>query len=120
MNFQKSDLKGYGFSGFVPISHLKANRCTEIPREKGVYIVARESSDPPVFLQRSMGGHYTGDPTEKIDKLEKNWIRGTYVLYIGQSGGGSSKGTLFARVCLLMDFGKGMKVRHWGADTFGN
>jgi len=115
MDFQKNDLKEYGFFGFVTVSHLKDNDCNDIPEEKGVYIVVKEDSDPVSFLEKSIGGHFKGkDPTVSKAKLNSKWVKGAYVLYVGQTGAGKSEATLSSRIDQLIKFGKGRNIGHWG------
>jgi len=115
VDFQKNDLKEYGFSGFVTIFNLKANGCNGIPKEKGVYIVAKEDSEAVVYLEKSVGGHFKGKyPTVSISELSSNWVEGAYVLYVGQTGAGKSKGTLSSRIVQLIKFGKGENIGHRG------
>ena len=115
MNFQKAGLKEYGFDGFVTISYLKVSGCNVIPREKGVYVVAKEDSEPVDFLKTSVGGHFKDqDPTVEISELQAKWVDDAYVVYIGKAGGIESRATLFSRIDQFIKFGKGKKIGHWG------
>jgi hypothetical protein len=115
MNFQKADLKEYGFDGFVTISYLKARGCNMIPRDKGVYVVVKEDSRPADFLKVSIGGHFKDqDPTVEISELQTKWVDGASVVYIGKAGGIKSNATLFSRIGQFIKFGEGKKIGHWG------
>jgi len=115
VEFQEIDLRGHGFEGFVKISYLKANGCDVIPKEKGVYIVAKEDSEAIDYLERSIGGHFKGkDPTVSISELKANWVDGAYVIYIGKAGGAESNATLLSRIDQLIEFGKGKDIGHSG------
>ena len=49
-----------------------------------------------------------------IEELRSNWVDESYVIYIGQAGGGKSKATIFSRLKQYIRFGKGKPVGHWG------
>jgi hypothetical protein len=110
MNFCRNDLEDYGFAEFVRISNLKQKGCGGIPKERGLYVVVRDDSQPVVYLERSIGGHHKGkDPTVSISELESSWVDGASVLYIGQT-----TRTLHARIGEFIEFGKGRPVGHAG------
>ena len=116
MNFNRTDLELSGFKGFVQISSLKKDRCREVPKNKGIYVVYFESNQGPKFLAKSIGGRHKGqDPTVEISVLKKNWVDGAKALYIGQAGGKGSKATLSSRLKQYMDSGDKNKTSgHWG------
>ena len=106
----RSALEKMGFTGFSTIATLLKNRCDDIPKEKGVYLVMLRSLAPPNFLARSTGGFFKGkDPTTKITELKKAWVGGTRILYIGKAGN-----TLRSRILSLVKFGCGCDVGHYG------
>ncbi|QGQ95664.1 hypothetical protein EHS13_12605 [Paenibacillus psychroresistens] len=115
MNNKTSDIT-HDFSDPIPLQVLSVDKAYDlIPKEKGVYIILRDSSEPVVFLEESVGGHFKNqDPTVSIKVLSKKWIPDTEILYIGQCGSGISKGTLRSRIKQYMDFGNGKPVGHWG------
>lgn len=93
----------------------KPSGCSVIPNEMGVYVIVRESTVPPVFLERSIGGYFKGkDPTLPVDELRRNWISNMHVIYIGKAGGLSSAATLRSRLKQYMDFGCGKPIGHQG------
>ena len=115
MNFEIDDLKKYGFQCFKAISSLKSYGYDEIPKEKGVYMVIRESKAPIIFINESIGGHFKGkNPTVSIEELNTQWVNNTFVLYIGKAGGMNSKATLRSRLRQYLEFGKGRDIGHWG------
>ena len=115
MDFKKSDLKLYGFQGFVPVSNFKTKGCDIIPKKKGIYIVIREDMENVTFLEQSIGGFFKDKcPTVPIGELKNNWIENACVLYIGKAGGAASAATLFSRIRQYVRFGMGAKVGHWG------
>ena len=64
-----------GFEGFYKIDSLMSNRCSTIPKQKGIYFVLNQGGSN--FLQNSVGGHFKGkNPTVSINELKKNWIEG--------------------------------------------
>ncbi len=102
------------FQGFKTVKELKENGFNIIPDKKGVYLVLFKK-DQPVFLNKSIGGHFKGrDPTVPIEKLESNWIPNEEIIYIGQAGGNGSKATLRKRLKQYIQFGSGKPVGHWG------
>ncbi|MDO8585959.1 MAG: hypothetical protein Q7T82_02870 [Armatimonadota bacterium] len=114
--FTRSGLEAAGFSGFVDIARLRASGCSLVPKEPGVYALLRNTTEPPTFLQSSIGGHYDGrNPTVQVDELKQNWIEGARVVYIGKAGTfGKKTPTLRRRLSLYMRFGAGKACAHWG------
>jgi len=109
------EIKGYGFSGFIPVSHLQATGCEAVPRVPGVYLVLRTAKGKPIFLQKSVGGFFKGsDPTVPVQELHANWVDGPIVLNIGKAGGGGGQATLRSRLKQYMGFGGGKSVGHRG------
>ncbi len=86
------EVKQGGFQGFVPISALQESACSEVPRERGVYLILRLGKARRTFLYESIGGRFKGkDPTVTVDELAERWVDGSAVLYIGQAGGSGSR-----------------------------
>lgn len=76
MEWTREGLSSAGFGGFVRLATLEPQTA---PREPGVYVVVRESSDPPAFLDRSAASHFKGkDPTVPRPLLEGAWVPGAY------------------------------------------
>jgi len=104
-----------GFSGFKTAGELTRSNLAEVPEAPGVYMVVRDRTTPPAFASRSQGGHFKGkDPTVDLATLQRNWVSGAAVLYIGKAGGGSSSATLRQRLKRYLRFGAGHPVGHWG------
>lgn len=109
-----SEMKSFGFFGFEEIQSLMNNNCTNVPDRKGIYFVLRNEG-PREFLPNSVGGHFKEkNPTVPTQTLEDRWVDNALVVYIGQSGGGSSDATLNKRMKQFMKFGQGQPVGHWG------
>jgi len=101
-------LRGEAFDGFVTFEQLRKD-ANAVPLTGGVYIVARQASDPPAFLAESCGGHFKGrNPTELVDALESKWVPDAEVLYIGKGD------VLRRRVKQYASFGAGRPIGHWG------
>lgn len=82
-----TDLRRFGFVGFVPVAQLDRNERAAIPRESGVYAVVREITDAPRFLERSGGGWFKGeDPTVRVDELEAKWVPGVQLFTSAWAG----------------------------------
>ena len=58
---------------------------------------------------KGIGGFYRRkNPNVQITRLKREWVADAIVVYIGCSG------NLNNRIKLLMQFGEGQAVRHWG------
>jgi len=104
-------LRAEGFVGFKNIKDLFASR-SGIPEERGVYLVLylNRNQPHPKFASKGVGGFFKGkDPNESVTVLDKKWIDGATVAYIGRSDS-----SIRERVSTLLDFGQGKPVAHWG------
>ncbi|HLW58749.1 MAG TPA: hypothetical protein VKV57_02360 [bacterium] len=109
MTFRRTELQRRGFEEFVTVRDLLGDRAKRIPHASGVYVMLRDSDDPPQFLDRSKAGRFRGkDPTVAIKVLEENWVKGAQILYVGEAR------DLRQRVRQLIDFGAGKAVGHHG------
>jgi hypothetical protein len=115
MNIDNIDsLKLLGFSGFNKISELKINS-SSVPKVKGVYIILRPEKSAVEFVEIGTGGYFKDkNPNVLVIDLQKNWIEESDIIYIGKAGGDTSNATLQSRLRQYLNFGKGMKVGHWG------
>ncbi len=108
-----------GFEGFKSVSELM-DSVDVVPDKKGIYMVLRVATSVPVFVEQGTGGFFKKkNPNVTIQELEKNWIAGELILYIGKAGGTKKDGTasevtLQERIALYMCFGQGKPVGHWG------
>jgi hypothetical protein len=110
-----SDLFDTEKLGNHSVADLRQNRCAPIPKVRGVYQVCAPDGFEPTFLKTSRGGHFKGiDPTMPIADLEKLWVAGTPILYIGKAGGEGIKATLRTRIQTLLRFGSGKRAGHRG------
>ncbi|WP_068141005.1 PIN domain-containing protein [Limnochorda pilosa] len=104
--FHPQEVEEMGFEGFVKVRRFQ--RFDHIPPGPGAYVVLRESAFPPEFLPTSPAGRPNGkDPTLPVERLEKLWVEGTYLLYIGESK------NLPGRVKNLVRFAQGRPAPHW-------
>lgn len=102
-------LKESGFKGFKSVAQLRMS-LEDIPQEKGVYVVIRDTDDAPDFVKVGTGGRHKGrNPNVEIEQLETNWVGGTSIVYIGQT-----ERNLKKRLRELIKFGQGQPVAHWG------
>ena len=89
-SWDQKGLAATGFEGFVPLVSLTMKSVTP---GKGIYIVLRPDADAPfMFLDHSPLDPYT------LEDLERRWIQGTPVVYIGKAGTPTSKGGLKTRL----------------------
>ncbi len=87
-------LQAQGFEGFKTMGKLMDGAMTQIPAQKGVYVVLRESELAPQFLTEGTGSFFKGkNPNVPISELKTNWVEGTPVVYIGKAGGAGSSAT---------------------------
>lgn len=102
-----------GFTGFAPFARLPA---TAVPSDAGVYVVARDSSDPTVFVVSSVAGWFRRkDPSLDLTRLAEAWVPGAVALYIGKASGGAAGGRgLQKRLDEYRRHGAGQPVGHWG------
>ena len=101
------------FTGWVPFAALPD---VDVPSGPGVYVVVRPSDEPPRFLNRSPAGHFKDrDPTVPVVELEKLWVAGERVIYIGKANlGRSGRRGLRKRLDEYRRFGAGEPVAHSG------
>lgn len=112
--FGVESLSAAGFRGFVPIASLMRDN-SPLPAVRGVYMLVRRASDPPVFLEIGSGGHFKDkDPNVGVEVLRNNWIEGSAIMYIGKAGDPGSAATLRSRLGQYLKFGAGRKIGHWG------
>ncbi len=110
-----AQLREFGFRGFFSVARLRESRCVEVPAERGVYIVVRDTLIPPRFLERSVGGRFRRmDPTVPLGVLAANWVDAAMVLYIGRARGPGVRSLLQQRVKRYIRFGQGRVVAHYG------
>ena len=106
------EIKSWGFEGFLPVSTLESTNYLEsVPYQPGVYLVLNPTAEKPNWLRKSVGGHFNGkDPTVTSIYLEKNWVNGAKILYVGHT----PERTLYERIPELIEFGSGEPSAHWG------
>lgn len=77
--------RGGGLSRLRPLLRAAERRGA---RRRGVYVVYRDSDEPPHFLEVSSGGHFKGkDPTVPVALLQSAWVSGVRVLNVGKAIG---------------------------------
>jgi hypothetical protein len=106
VRFDRSALEAGGFTGW---KHFRDLPSASVPARRGVYLVLRESLDPPTFLARSPAGHFKGrDPTVPVSTLAAKWVTGARVMNIGMAT------TLRQRLDAYRRYGEGQPVGHQG------
>jgi len=110
MRFDSVDsLRAEGFEGFKSVRELTLG-CSDVPKEKGNYLVLYLDGNKPGFLPKGIGGFFNGkDPNVSLAELTSSWVNGTVVLYIGQTGNSLRK-----RISRYLEFGQGKPVGHHG------
>jgi hypothetical protein len=125
-SFDRKGLTEVGFHGFIPIRILKdelkikdwrsRSHWGNIPKDKqGIYAILRESTSPPVFLEKSTGGHFKGRNLEVSEKeLGDHWVESAHMLNVGKAGGEGLKSTLRGRIRQYIRYGMGKNAPHEG------
>lgn len=112
LEFTRAGLATIGFTGWILARDLVRD---DVPKGvQGVYLAVRDLSTPPRFLRTSTAGeHKRRDPTIPVTELEKAWIPGTGVVYIGKAHL-TSHSDLQRRVWNFVRQGRGHNAGHWG------
>lgn len=104
-----------GFTGFVRVPTLRAQRLHGLPERPGVYAILWPSRDRPDFLRASPAGWFKGrDPTLPVEELARAWVPGTPVLYVGKAGGAGVRSGMRTRLRTYLAHGAGRRAGHWG------
>jgi hypothetical protein len=108
-DLSRGALEQEGFTGFMTFAALRSGGLAEAPASGGVYLVYREDTAEPAFLDENPGGRFKGrDPTELVDVLSAKWVPEAQVIYIGKGD------SLRRRLKQFADFGTGKPIGHWG------
>jgi len=111
----RTAVEAAGFRGFVPIRELRVQSCRQIPREPGVYLVFRPSTDTPGFLEKGTGATFKErNPNVSLEALHRAWVPAATVLYIGKAGTDQGSANLRTRISQYVRFGTGEAAPHWG------
>ena len=107
MDWTETGLRDARFQGFVPLLAVDLKTIPDLP---GVYCLLRTSAEAPVFLESSPAGWWKDkDPSVSTDVLQKAWIEGPTVIYIGKAST-----SLRRRLRPYQRIGEGHKAAHWG------
>lgn len=106
----RAGLEGAGFVGWHRFAELREHIRTIPTSAGGVYVVYREATSPPTFLDRSPAATWRGDPTEDVAVLARRWIDGVGLINIGKA----KHGQLRKRLRAYHSFGSGRSGRHSG------
>ncbi|MBI2776623.1 MAG: hypothetical protein HYX57_05065 [Chloroflexi bacterium] len=103
-------LREAGFDGFERVRDLLApGGLRALPRDPGVYVVIRDSTSHPRFIDPGTGGWFKAtDPNVRVAALRSKWIDGVPVVYIGMAS------SIRSRIGQLVRFGVGRPVGHKG------
>jgi hypothetical protein len=103
----------YIFEGFNSLEYYEKH-LSEIPLERGVYIILCSKGMQPIFNEKSCAGSFRErKPDVSIKLLMSNWVQGTEVLFIGQAGRKMKSMTLRKKIKRLICYGHGKNVAHF-------
>lgn len=109
-DWTRDALEREGFTGWHRFGDLRPELRSIDRAAGGVYVVYREATDEPVWLEKSPGGTWRGDPSVTREELVANWGDGAHVVYIGKANHGQLRNRLRA----YFSFGEGGKGRRYG------
>ena len=118
VKYSIKNLREYGFVGFVPLEDWDESQVSDItqPDVEGVYVVVREATDVPAFLDEDHR-----KPRSKrwsAEAAANRWVLGVQVLYFGKGPLRSSKAKrrkgLARRVGELQRHGYRGGANHYG------
>lgn len=110
----RAGLEEAGFKGFIPLASLQP---AAVPKLPGIYVILREVTAPPVFLEQSIAGKFKGaDSTVGVAVLEAAWLEGTPVVYIGKAGWGTKQDGIRRRLSQYRRHGAGRAAGHRGGE----
>jgi hypothetical protein len=113
MKLNRKNLVRLGFNGFVRLEDLLSDPC-QLPKECGIYVVLRQAKSSPTFKKTSPAGWFKNlDPSYPVAHLDRKWISGASVIYIGKAGP-SVRRTLRKRIGEFLRFGNGSRIGHRG------
>jgi hypothetical protein len=109
-NWTREALEIAGFVGWHPFADLPSHLHAVDAAAGGVYVVYRDTLQPPKWLDRSPAGTWRGDPSVARETLVANWVDGANVVNIGKA----KHHQLRSRLRAYCSFGAGGQGRHYG------
>lgn len=101
-------LKTRGFKGFAPIITLQQNAFADVPKQRGIFLVAWLTQRKPNFLERSPAGKARGlDATVSVPQLAVKWIPGAVPLFLARTVDTDRGSHLRGRIEEFIEFGQG-------------
>ncbi|WP_022888169.1 hypothetical protein [Agromyces italicus] len=108
--WNRAGLEAAGYAGFVTFGELRRLGASTKP---GVYVVLRSPSTQPTFLPVSPAGKAKSF-TEDVAHLQRNWIPGAEVIYIGLATHGARRDGIHRRLKQFRRTGAGTADNHGG------
>jgi hypothetical protein len=117
-SFTRADLEAAGFAGWQTWSELRTADFSAVPCRPGAYLVFRPSDSSPSFVHPSRAGLFKGqDPSVPQEHLQREWVDGANVVYIGKADFRKRRKEVEAlrlRLSEFAAFGAGEPHAHWG------
>jgi hypothetical protein len=107
------------YVSFKRPASAKTTSVIQVPSVLGIYIVSVPKGfehkflpESPVLPRRQVAS------SKSVDCLEKKWVEGTTVIYIGKAGGDHKKATLRSRLRTYMRFSSGEPAKRKWRESF--
>jgi hypothetical protein len=100
MSFSQLSLRRFGFTGFLTVRQLQAERYRSIPKADanqpvgGLYVALRIRLEPPSFRRTNRRQEWTLPPSQ----VRRCWVAGSPVVYIGKADATKAGNSLNKRV----------------------
>lgn len=108
--WSRRGLEDAGYLGFCRFGALRESRP---PTDPGIYVLLRESDSAPVFLDQSLATKRESF-TVDVALLEREWVPGAQVVYIGKATAGRNHDGIHRRLKQYRRTGDGRADNHSG------
>jgi hypothetical protein len=106
----RQGLERCGFVGWHRFGDVRQHLGAIPTSAGGVYVIYRDTTEPPIFLEGSPAATWRGDPSVDVAVLAERWIQDVGLVNIGKA----KHGQLRNRIRAYHSFGSGGSGRHSG------